>query len=674
MPYCLASLVWLSPLWAWGIVAAVGLPVLAHLLSRRRYRTVEFPALRFVMAAASRAAAVDRPRHLLLLILRGLALLAVVAAFMRPVWQIEAAVVADIDSVGDGHTLVILLDASASMQRVNQGRSAFEQAQAQADRQIAELEIGKDRAMVFLITDRARPLLPEPTGNLTLLRDRLASARCTWLADDPSALTQAMEATRGLGPARAVWITDGQRADDAQQLPLPKLALRTVGQPIDNTAINLVDVRPYPTVAGQPVTVTVRARHFGQQPTRATLEMRSGDQATSRVVPLDPGEDRMVALTLDRAPDEPGWITVAMRQSDAFLADDTAGVFVRPIAGRPVLCLADPDPSEPSKRIGAMLAPEVVTPGSRPITSNLISFSTPNQIERSEGQWGLSTVLVISGLNRPLSESMRDRLIAHVQAGGGIVWFADTSASRETIGHMPGPMRFGSAVDTPPLIEQTRIDFDQDTLRIFEGPARDQLSRIAWPGVHAATLTTGAAPLITTAKTPLVAGQPLGRGRLYVINADPFDPTHELSLDPAFVVLFNELVRLAAPGPTLSAALRPGDPLPSAWEGQAIRNENTQATIVTTTATTPGALAVVEQRKAIDGRRVELHLEESDLTSVGAISSSESEPSDRAVAASWATTPAGHTRPLWPYAMLVGLLLLSAEAIILASDRRGGGA
>lgn len=674
MPYCLASLVWLSPLWAWGIVAAVGLPVLAHFLSRRRYRPVEFPALRFVMAAASRAAAVDRPRHLLLLILRALALLAVVAAFMRPVWRTEAAVGGDLGSAGDGQTLVILLDASASMQRVSQGRSAFEQARAQADRMVAELEPGKDRAMVFLITDRARPLLSEPTGNLTLLRDRLASARCTWQADDPSALAQAMEATRGLGPARAVWITDGQRADAASQLPLANLALLTVGQPLDNTAIHLVDAGPYPPVAGQPMTVTVRLRHFGTLSTRARFEIRSGDQTTSRAVPLDPGEDRLVSLPLEFAPDEPGWITVAMKQSDAFAADDSAGLFVQPVAGRPVLCLTKSDQPEPGKRIGAMLAPRVSDPAGKPITPNMISFSTPAAVQRSGGQWDPSTVLVISGLDRPLTESTRERLVAHVQAGGGIVWFADTPASRETINLMPGPLLFGSAGAEPTLVDQTRIDFDQNELEMFEGPARDLLARIVWPGVHPATRSSNSASLIAAAATPIVVSQSLGRGRLCVINADPFDPAHELSLDPAFVVLVNELVRLAAPGPALPESLRPGDPLPGEWEGRAILDVETETHLVATTATSPGALAAMEQGQTIEGRWVELDLEESDLTSRGAIPSGDAGPAESGAVASWAALPADKTRPLWPYALLVGMFLLSAEAMLLAMDRRGGAA
>ena len=62
----LAILTFLSPAWALGLFAAVGLPVLAHLLSRTRYRPVDFPGTRFVAQAVLQAQQINRPRHWLL--------------------------------------------------------------------------------------------------------------------------------------------------------------------------------------------------------------------------------------------------------------------------------------------------------------------------------------------------------------------------------------------------------------------------------------------------------------------------------------------------------------------------------------------------------------------------------------------------------------------------------
>src|SRR5690606_15409644 len=144
----LANLLWMSPAWAWAGLAAVGLPLAAHLLGRRRYRPVSFPAARFVAMAVSQAAAVDRPRHLLLPLL----LRAAVAAFMRPVWHPDRALAA---SPGQGVTRLILVDASASMQATEAGQSAFDRALQKVEALLDGLEPGRDRAMVYWLTDRA---------------------------------------------------------------------------------------------------------------------------------------------------------------------------------------------------------------------------------------------------------------------------------------------------------------------------------------------------------------------------------------------------------------------------------------------------------------------------------------------------------------------------------------
>lgn len=89
--------------------AAAALPVILHFLSRRRARKLAFSDLRFLEQAQSRQARSLGVRRWLLLLLRVLALLAVVAGAAGPRWG-------GLPATAGGGSYLFVLDASASSQ------------------------------------------------------------------------------------------------------------------------------------------------------------------------------------------------------------------------------------------------------------------------------------------------------------------------------------------------------------------------------------------------------------------------------------------------------------------------------------------------------------------------------------------------------------------------------
>src|ERR1700710_2127110 len=99
----------LAPAFLAGL-AAIAVPVIIHLIHRERRAVIEFPSLMFLERIPYRSVRRQKIRHLLLLILRCLAVLLLVAAFARPFFQRHQAAVG-----GTGaKEVVILLDRSAS--------------------------------------------------------------------------------------------------------------------------------------------------------------------------------------------------------------------------------------------------------------------------------------------------------------------------------------------------------------------------------------------------------------------------------------------------------------------------------------------------------------------------------------------------------------------------------
>jgi hypothetical protein len=101
----------LQPFLLWGLAAAA-VPVIIHLLNRRRFRTVQWAAMQFLLKATQESRGKKRLKHILILTCRALAIAALAFAIARPLtggllgW-----------GSGSVDTVVLLLDRSASMER-----------------------------------------------------------------------------------------------------------------------------------------------------------------------------------------------------------------------------------------------------------------------------------------------------------------------------------------------------------------------------------------------------------------------------------------------------------------------------------------------------------------------------------------------------------------------------
>src|SRR3954465_14755996 len=100
----------LAPAFFAGLLA-IAIPVIIHLINRERKVVVEFPSLMFLQRIPYRSVRRQKIRHLLLLILRCLAVALLVAAFARPFFERKHTAI----GASGAREVVILLDRSSSM-------------------------------------------------------------------------------------------------------------------------------------------------------------------------------------------------------------------------------------------------------------------------------------------------------------------------------------------------------------------------------------------------------------------------------------------------------------------------------------------------------------------------------------------------------------------------------
>jgi len=190
---------------------AVALPVLIHLLNRRRYRRVKWAAMEYLRRAERETRRRIRYQNLLLLALRTCAVAMMVVLFAQP------SVTKPLPGVsGHGGQAVILIDDSASMAQRTRETTAFERAKRAAaslgarlaDRGIGfSVMLGSQEAAVYVSAAN------NAAGTEGGLERALAPLHPTDVTFEPASALRRTLARAGEGVSRFYIITDLRAAD-----------------------------------------------------------------------------------------------------------------------------------------------------------------------------------------------------------------------------------------------------------------------------------------------------------------------------------------------------------------------------------------------------------------------------------------------------------------------------
>jgi hypothetical protein len=133
-----------------GGLTLASLPIIIHLLNRRRFKTMEWAAMDFLLKAAVRNRRRVRLENLLLLALRTLLVILLVVAVARPFSKREDTLAALFGSAGTTER-VILLDDSHSMRAGQGNKAAFQSAKQLIKRLVTRLHDERSSDRVTLI-------------------------------------------------------------------------------------------------------------------------------------------------------------------------------------------------------------------------------------------------------------------------------------------------------------------------------------------------------------------------------------------------------------------------------------------------------------------------------------------------------------------------------------------
>jgi hypothetical protein len=562
-------------------LAAVILPILAHLLFRRRSRPVDLGTLRFLKVAVRQETRRRWLKRWLLLALRLACVVLLVFLFARPFR-------AEFVGGGDAGLTVLLIDRSASMGRQRDGIRLIDHAVRQLPEVVAQIP-ARSGVEVAWFDMKVEPIGSSEDGRVAL-NSLETPANLTGGTDFAAALTWAAArcaAGRGGGPLAVHVLTDLQRTGfgNLEAFTFPKdiqVHVWDVG-PAATANVAVIEVRPvslmvraeHPAIV-QATILNSRTEPFDERPVRLRLANKGKVIEIPAVASASPGASTTV--TFETPPLAAGlWQgTVSVASEDELPLDNARHVALY-AAARPRVLLLDGAARDVAAlgeayflEAALRLAPPGETVPDAPFLVSVFPYGPDARVP------DLSQVDVLVTANVgsfPPADAARVK--AFVDRGGSAVVFGGSNLGQvSTASYAAAGLSVGDitgthlARDVPFRI----FDFlaDHAMLEPFADPQHGDLHRLSFSACTRVVPADGVRVLARFHDgTPLLLERQAGPSRVVWCAASVGREHGEWSRSRLFLPLVHQLVRGAAG----QAGAGPVRDLPAGGETPGVRQQ-----------------------------------------------------------------------------------------------------
>ncbi|MBV8074806.1 MAG: BatA domain-containing protein [Planctomycetaceae bacterium] len=260
----------------WGLGAA-SLPIIIHLLNKRKFRETRWAAMRFLLAAIRKNSRRIRVEQWLLLAIRTLLIILVVSAMAKPFLEGQGVVIA-----GRRTHHVLVLDGSLSMAYAPADVSRFEQAKGLAAQLVKDARQG-DVISVVLMADPPRVVIREPSPNKAEVLKEIGEVTLPHGGTDLAASFDAIDRALGassIAQKEVIFLTDlqaaswkrsGESGDEGLRRAVDKLAKQQARSVVidlgksgaENRAVTGLEITPKVVTAGAVAAIHAVVHNFG---------------------------------------------------------------------------------------------------------------------------------------------------------------------------------------------------------------------------------------------------------------------------------------------------------------------------------------------------------------------------------------------------------------------------
>ena len=486
----------LNPIMLGGL-AAIAIPILIHLLNRRKFRKVVWAAMRFLQVSVEKNQRRMQVEDLILLVLRCLIVALIALALARPAWREAVG-----GFLGGGRSVgVLLLDNSLSMGMSDGTSTRFDKACRAAEQAIDSLPSGSSVA-VWFVSDILQQAIPEPTHDLNLARKTVREARLSDRSTDITpAIDRAIEVLRTrIGARREIYLfTDGQLTGWRGLLEL-RARLERAREEIrthlvlvsehETRNLSVRDLRLAGGLApiGQPLRFEVKVQNNGPAPVqevRVTLSVDGDPVSDEFTLPsLGPGESKGIAL-FAKLRTEGMHAIHASAGEDRLPADNRRTLAVRAIRQLKLL-LVDGDPGDGSRGSETFFLRHALNPvAADQRAAYFIKLQTIGAAELPSTSLDDFDAVILANVAR-FPEKLAPVFAGYVSRGGGLLLFpgsrVDATFYNEQLGaRLPllpaalGPAR-GDADQTERYFTLRSRDYTHPISSLWNDPASGTLA------------------------------------------------------------------------------------------------------------------------------------------------------------------------------------------------------
>lgn len=447
--------------WLLAALPLASIPIIIHLINQRRFQTIRWGAMMFLLAANRMSRGYARLRQWLILLFRVLGIMALVFAISRPLasgWLGMAA-------GGGADTTIILLDRSPSMHEQGSGGGGSK-LQTGRQRLVETLELLRSARWVLIDSANAKPRELQSPGDLLRLPEAEGVSAS---ADIPALLEEARDYVKANKTGRTeIWICSDLRQNDwnaesgrwqairdsflefSQAIRFHLLAYEDTSPA--NSSIRVTNVRRLKSGDGAELLVSLRIDREKDRAEKVTVPVQLEiDGARSEIaveVEGTPFELKDHRIPIDRRT-ERGWGKVSI-PADANPGDNEFYFVFSPPPERRSIIVSDNADSVYPLQLAASISSDVT----QQVRSEVVA---PDQLAALE--WEQIGLLLWQA---PIPSADDQRLIdLYVERGGQIIFFPPQSPTADEYRGISWGEWVRSEQDLP--LETWRSD--QDLLR-----------------------------------------------------------------------------------------------------------------------------------------------------------------------------------------------------------------
>ncbi len=571
----------LNPIMLWGLLAA-SIPILIHLLNRRRHRVIDWGAMQFLLASHT-----SRNRRVLLEEILVLAVrTAMLAALALGLARLFIQNPYFAGSGASAQAVAIVVDTSLSMSREVGGMTVLQRGVAAA-RQLIDTLSSADTVTVLFASATVEPVTDRPVyatdEGKAALQAQLAGIEPTAasvdmvraidtanlaLADQVNPVKQIVVITDGQQygwhldePRRWQFLAESLPTDETARPRITVLRLESPDESLVNLAVTSITLDRPIVGTDRPVRITATVTNTGQAASPArTVHVDVGERrlGSREVLALPPGASESLTLTHQFKTSGSVVITATLAGGDPIPLDDSQSLAVQVAQSLPVLLIDGAPSPEPlgseTAYLTAALAPthrNRDAPVDYLVAARVVEVPDTDRIDLSKFR-----AVVLANV-RYVPDALLTRLRDFVEQGGGLlitpgdqVDRADFNERLYAQGQGLSPVRLAAPVGDATARESFEIlsdaAIDHPIMRLFAPPATMDLAKVhvyRWFPLEMSTRAANTRRVASLANgQPLAVEQRLGRGHV-ICTAVPWDIAWtNLPACKAYVVLTHELM------------------------------------------------------------------------------------------------------------------------------------